>query len=131
MIEKIEALRKEPRHVRNRYAFAIALSVTAAIAIMWAVTLPSRFAPEEEAAQPAENSGSSFMRELSGIARSIHESFSGLTVENSASSTPQKDDAIDFRSYLASSTSAEPATAQETASSTATSSHASTTEKSR
>lgn len=43
LIEKIEALRKKPKAVRNRYAFSIALSTTLLIAIVWAVGVPARF----------------------------------------------------------------------------------------
>jgi hypothetical protein len=131
MIEKIEALRKEPRHVRKRYAFWIAFALTAVVAIMWAVTLPSRFDHEEAPAQPADSSGSSFLRELSGIAHSIRESFSGLTVENSASSTPQDDGSVDFRTYLASSTPEQAMPTRAGSSSMVTSAEASSTQKSR
>lgn len=43
LLTKIEALRKEPRSVRNRYAFIIALSSTLVIALIWGISLPSRF----------------------------------------------------------------------------------------
>ena len=42
MLDKIEALRKQPKAVRNRYAFSIALSITLFIAVIWTISLPSR-----------------------------------------------------------------------------------------
>ena len=42
LLEKIEALRKEPKEVRNRYAFISALSVTLLVAVIWSISLPSR-----------------------------------------------------------------------------------------
>lgn len=42
LLERLEALRRQPVHVRNRYAFLSALTVTLCIAIMWSISLPSR-----------------------------------------------------------------------------------------
>lgn len=75
MLRKIEALRKQPKHVRNRYAFWIALCATGVIALVWSLSLPARFA-DESTAKVASDSGEvgTFKRTLQKIG--------ALTVEN-------------------------------------------------
>lgn len=48
LLSKIESLRKQPKSVRNRFAFIFALSSTLIVASIWAISLPSRvnFEPE-------------------------------------------------------------------------------------
>jgi hypothetical protein len=43
MFTKLEALRKKPKHVRDRYAFWFASLATFCIAGVWATTLPAKF----------------------------------------------------------------------------------------
>lgn len=111
MIEKIESLRKKPPHVRNRYAFWIALCLTTLIVIFWATTLPGRFASiESKAANQKDVS-----REI-GISKSLapfitraQEAFSALVQQPEATTTvtvpigSTRED-IDFQALLASST---------------------------
>jgi hypothetical protein len=47
MLKKIEALRNQPKHIRNRYAFWTALLITACIALVWTLSIPARFENEE------------------------------------------------------------------------------------
>ena len=53
MLKKIEALRKKPKNIRNRYAFWIATIATLVVVVVWGTTLPTRFA------QTAENTSTS------------------------------------------------------------------------
>lgn len=43
-------IRRKPKHVRQQYAFWSAAAVTAVIALVWTISLPSRF---EDASAPA------------------------------------------------------------------------------
>lgn len=47
MLRKIEALRTQPKHVRNRYAFWTALFLTACIALIWTISIPARFESDD------------------------------------------------------------------------------------
>lgn len=42
MLRKIEQIRKEPKEVRNRYAFWVAFLFTAVVAFFWVTSLPAR-----------------------------------------------------------------------------------------
>ena len=77
MLKKIEALRKEPVHVRNRWAFWIALSVTLCIAFFWVSTLPARFIAPQTTSE-TEKEGDTSWRETVG---SLKASFTE-TVQN-------------------------------------------------
>lgn len=57
MLKKIESLRKQPKHVRNRYAFWIALLVTLVIVTFWTTTLPARFSSENTMAEQDSEGG--------------------------------------------------------------------------
>ena len=72
MLGKIEALRRKPPHVRNRYAFWIASSLTLIIVVVWSSTLPSRFQDEEiiEEPLPSNNTG--------GYVETVRSFFSGI-----------------------------------------------------
>tara|TARA_B100000745_G_scaffold283015_1_gene216719 strand:- start:285 stop:680 length:396 start_codon:yes stop_codon:yes gene_type:complete len=56
MLRKIEKLRKEPKEVRNRYAFWVALLFTTVVTVFWLTSLPARMqvftgvAPQEKTA---------------------------------------------------------------------------------
>lgn len=145
MIEKIEALRKKPRHVRNRYAFWIALLITLVIVGVWSLTLPSRISNIEgtQAEVPeAESSASSISKNLNSAFSRMKDAFS-LISKQASSTDPASEDVplrqdLDFKALLASSseqqalqnasTSASTtATTSVAASSTATSSVSTTT----
>lgn len=64
MWRKIEHLRKQPKEVRNRYAFWYAFLITAMIMVVWASTLPARFDVLTQ-----ENEGKSQQRVESGLSR--------------------------------------------------------------
>lgn len=68
MLHHLEELRKRPKAIRNSYAFGVALSVTLLVAVVWAVSLPSRFTLESEVAteQPTD-SGPTIQEQLSGV----------------------------------------------------------------
>lgn len=78
LIEKIEALRKRPKEVRNQYAFVISIVVTAVVAFGWLLTLPDRVSVPsgEEFINIDTQSGS--MRALSDIKSKFTEMFSSM-----------------------------------------------------
>lgn len=74
MLKKIEALRKEPVSVRNRWAFWIALSVTLCIAFFWVSTLPARFAPVQ-ADETKQDEGASWSETVGSLTDSFTQTF--------------------------------------------------------
>lgn len=64
LIEKIEQLRKEPKAVRNRVAFGVALSCSLVILVFWGLSLPSRFSFEQAPVTATEDTGPSFADQL-------------------------------------------------------------------
>lgn len=69
MLSKIEALRKQPKKIRDRYAFYSAFMVTLVIAIIWGFSLPIRYGNITQGltdGAPTETSGG-FVRALSDI----------------------------------------------------------------
>jgi hypothetical protein len=67
MLKQIEALRKQPIHIRNRYAFWIALSTTLVIAFFWGLQLPNKLSVEGKDTVAEDTSGSSFIHTLGEI----------------------------------------------------------------
>jgi hypothetical protein len=133
MLDKIEALRKEPVHVRNRYAFWVAFCVTLLIALVWALSLPSRFATQQEVPEEivitdeTSRMGAVFASAVLRL-REIVDTFRSSTQEGDIATSSDKEE-LDFKALIASSTekrrSAETGTS--TASSTATSTVSSST----
>jgi hypothetical protein len=110
MIEKIEALRKKPRHVRNRYAFWVAVLITLVIVGVWSLTLPARISHIEGVQAEKleeENDLSEISRTLGSVFSRAKNAFSmiGNQASSTSSSTqdvPVRQD-LDFKALLASS----------------------------
>jgi hypothetical protein len=110
MIEKIEALREKPRHVRNLYAFWIALSITLVIVGIWSMTLPARISNIEgkQAGEPEVADQSPALSEkLGSIFGRAKDAFSMIGIQASSTDTgsegvPFRED-LDFKALLASS----------------------------
>lgn len=64
-------IRKKPAHVRERYAVGIAGSVTAVVALIWTVALPS--SPEESARRIAEEEQT--VRPFAGLVEGVRNQF--------------------------------------------------------
>lgn len=73
MLKKIEALRMQPKHIRNRYAFWIALFVASCIAVVWILSVPVRFSQPED----VTDSDSTQINEFSDTASDILSRFTG------------------------------------------------------
>ncbi len=72
MLQKIESLRKKPKHIRNRYAFGVAASITLIVALVWGVSLPSRFSEQSSVAtKKSAEQTTAFTDELSEMAALI------------------------------------------------------------
>lgn len=105
MLKKIEALRKEPRHVRNRYAFWTAFCVTLLIIVVWASTLPARFGQTEApVAHQRESNWGEYKNALGSVLSGAFSRFGAIKTEKDAETPPER---IDFVELVASSTNAE------------------------
>lgn len=137
MIEKIESLRKQPKHIRNRYAFWIAASITGIIVLVWGLTLPARFENLNETAEVSEQSEDPgrISQAWDSIVGRAKETFAALNIKTVETVPPEespKTNEIDFRALLASSTqnqanSTGSTTASTTASTTVATTSATTT----
>jgi hypothetical protein len=78
MLDKIEALRKQPKHIRNRYAFWIALSLTLLIALVWALVLSAKLSTKKVVPQEHADDSGSFSRSLSDVSERVTEIFSNM-----------------------------------------------------
>jgi hypothetical protein len=97
MLKKIEALRKQPIEVRNRYAFWIAASVTLVIAVIWGSTLPARFSEEEPVATETTEPSSSMMDSIKRLFVGIGEQFGPVIVTpNGATTTEERIDLVEL-----------------------------------
>ncbi len=108
MLDKIESLRKEPVHVRNRYAFWVAFCVTLIIAIIWGISLPSRLAQEQvpleqepEVVEDVSRLGELLTNAGNRFAEII-QSFRSTPVADTQATTTKEQ--IDFAELIASST---------------------------
>lgn len=91
MLRKIESLRKQPKQVRNRYAFWVALSVTAVITLVWVITLPDKISDfEVGVSDDTRNELSTFANVINDIKGNVVESFADLrdAGEEVATTTP-------------------------------------------
>jgi len=104
MLKKIESLRKQPEHVRNRFAFWTALFVTLIIAALWGSTLPARF--ENTQAAEEEEQGTSSWSTLSSSFQDFFKNgaaqFGKITVQQKTVEEPPQ--RIDLVELVASST---------------------------
>jgi hypothetical protein len=125
MLEKIEALRRKPQHIRNRYAFWTAFCITFLILVLWGSTLPARFASQETQAPVAEEGGGfgAYKEAFGSLFFKAAETFTSLKKESPdedfADTQPQR---IDFVELVASSSRNESVSASTTSTTTATSS---------
>ncbi len=88
MLRKIEALRKAPPHVRNRYAFWVALVVTLLILGVWSLSIPARLSPHEQSVEKAGEEGGFVAHSIRSIFNSINEYFAPTNTETPATTTP-------------------------------------------
>jgi hypothetical protein len=80
MLKKIESLRQRPKHIRNAYAFWIALAVTLLIAFLWSTTLPAKFSNTNATSSAAlnEEQGSSFFHTLAELKDGVIKTFANM-----------------------------------------------------
>lgn len=121
MLDKIEALRKEPKHIRNRYAFLIALCISCLVALIWALTLSARFA-EPASVEVKQEEGAPDWTEVFGrVKESIVTPFKNIrqkpdTQDLEGNAIVPSNATLDLDALIASSTPSQSAT---TSSSTA------------
>lgn len=108
MLDKIESLRKQPKHIRNRYAFWIALSISLLIALVWALTISARLSPKDTVPQEHADDAGSFSRTLSDITQRVKVMFTEMRtqikyVKDEQTPTNDKSNIIDLNALIASS----------------------------
>lgn len=105
MLKKLEALRKQPKHVRNRYAFWTAALVSIVIALFWATTLPTRFSAEDAPVVAAETDTKTFVQTLSEVSAHFKETFANLRTNVEYTQEPTTpDNTLDLNALLLATT---------------------------
>lgn len=108
MLDKIEALRTEPKHIRNRYAFWLALLVTLVIAFFWVMSIPTKLSQSDPQTQKHENEQGSFSRTLGEIKVRVMEIVSSMRtrveyVQEEKAPVEENIHTLDLRALVASS----------------------------
>lgn len=93
----LDSIRSKPKHIRDQYAFGIAVFCTLAIGGVWSLSLPARFAgPSNVAtlasstnAAPFANFFTQLKNQFSGITEVIDELPKATTTPDSIASTTQ------------------------------------------
>ena len=69
MLDRLEKLRAKPKHVRDRYAFWVAVGVTLCVVGVWVTTLPPRLAVLRDGSQDlsSDNSNSAWSRASAAV----------------------------------------------------------------
>lgn len=86
----IRYVRRQPKPVRDRYAFAVALSITAFVGLIWSVTLPERFAAVGSVAEEKNSATRPFASLWGGLkdqVASLGDAFRDVSAELSATTT--------------------------------------------
>jgi hypothetical protein len=109
MLDKIELLRKQPKHIRNRYAFWIAFSITLLIALIWILLLSAQLSSKNTVPQEHTDEAGSFSRTLSDITLRFKDIFAQMRtrveyIKEEQTSKGTKPDVIDLNALVASST---------------------------
>ena len=126
MLKKIEALRTKPKYIRNRYAFWVALCVTAGIAATWVLHIPAVFTENNTSQEkPQEDVGSSFTHTLNEITSNFKNMVGNMrttveyTQDTETSDTQEvsSPDLIDLDALIASSSTRTSATTSDIATS--------------
>ena len=105
MLSKIESLRKQPKHIRNRYAFWIALGTTLCIAVVWLTTVPNRFANIQHIQTQQETRGN-FARVFSDLKQTISDAVGNFATSTEDAAVPAQEapvNTIDFSTFFATS----------------------------
>lgn len=87
MLRWIEKTRKKPKAVRDQYAFVGALSVTALIALIWFVSVPTHFANMEVEGEAEKEAVGAFAGFLSDAKANIAAVFSAIPQEDEQAAT--------------------------------------------
>lgn len=93
----LDTVRSKPKHIRDQYAFGIAIFCTLAIGGVWSLSLPARFAGDSNVASvvnstnaaPFANLFTQLKNQFSGVAETISESLPATTTPDSIASTTQ------------------------------------------
>jgi hypothetical protein len=93
----LDSIRSKPKHIRDQYAFGIALFCTLAIGGVWALSLPARFAGTTQVAALASTTNAApfanFLTQLkhqfSGLSKAIDELPKATTTPQTIASTTE------------------------------------------
>jgi hypothetical protein len=81
LLKKIESLRKQPKHIRNRYAFGTAATVTLIIALVWSVSLPGRFYGQSTTNNTDSDGSEKISETFSNLSNTISESMGDIKMQ--------------------------------------------------
>jgi hypothetical protein len=122
MLKKIEALRKQPKYIRNRYAFWSALGVTLLIVSIWALTIPARFSSTDIVEDQNQNDLSVFAQKISDVIQSSIETMttakSNVEYAREEPPTENTENTLDFETMFATSSAEKNATSTQQGTST-------------
>ncbi len=109
MLDKIESLRKQPKHIRNRYAFWIAFSITLFIALIWTLMFSVQLSSKNTVPQEHADEAGSFSRTLNDITLRFKDIFAQMRTRVEyirEEQTPKIDTSkvLDLNALVASST---------------------------
>ncbi len=93
----LDTIRSKPKHVRDQYAFGIAVAFTLVIGGVWSLSLPSRFAGGSQVAAlasttnaaPFSNFFTQLKHQFSGVKKAIDELPKSTSTPSSIASTTQ------------------------------------------
>lgn len=97
LFQILDNIRNKPKHVRDQYAFGIAVFCTLVIGGVWTLSLPSRFAPESQVAALASSTNAApftnFFTQLKNQFKAVKSSINTnvATTSNSNVSTTTAD----------------------------------------
>ena len=104
MLRKIEALRKEPKEVRNRYAFWVAFLFTAVITVFWLTSIPARMSTLSGVV-PAEKTEGGFSRMFQNMKASVSDSVpTAPTFTEEQEGTEEDAGTINFETFFQATT---------------------------
>ncbi|MFM2339627.1 MAG: hypothetical protein RLZZ360_263 [Candidatus Parcubacteria bacterium] len=115
LFKTLDNLRTKPKAVRQRVAFATALSFTLLVGGIWALTLPARFSPDtlasNEGTAPFAGMWAGFRDQFSSLrqqASVVAGAFSSTTAASTTPAAATTSEMIDIRTLVGTSTTPTP-----------------------
>ena len=102
LIRLISTVRQKPKHIRDQYAFWIAIGCTVLIGVVWLSGLTERVVTDSQTANDAESSGvfSGFVSEITGQFSEVADNISQQSSTTIEIDTSVQSDQIDMQAAL-------------------------------